>query len=108
MEAYRDQYATLFNGGRNVVAIGISVDPDTMLASWARDLGTPILLASDPGSVVGKRYGAYNARAIFVIARDGRVAYRAQPFRELVAESYTRLAAIVDSLSPPAAEEGSP
>ncbi|HVE77339.1 MAG TPA: redoxin domain-containing protein [Gemmatimonadaceae bacterium] len=114
MEAYRDQYATLFNGGRDVVAIGISVDPDTTLASWARDLGTPLLFASDPGSVVGKRYGAYNARAnlddrsLFVIAPDGRVAYRAQPFRELVAESYTRLAAVVDRLSPPRVEDGSP
>ena len=37
MEAYRDQYATLFNNGRNVAVIGISVDADTTLASWARD-----------------------------------------------------------------------
>ena len=111
MEAYRDQYATLLNGGRNVVAIGISVDPDTTLASWARDLGTPLLYASDPGGTVGKRYGAFsprgfNDRSLFVIAPDGRVAYRAQPFRELVAESYTRLAAVVDSLSPPPDEGG--
>ena len=31
MEAYRDQYATLFNNGRKVVVIGISVDADTCL-----------------------------------------------------------------------------
>ena len=49
MEAYRDQYATLFNGGRNVVVLAVSADADTALASWARDLQTPILLASDPG-----------------------------------------------------------
>ena len=41
MEAYRDQYAKLFNNGRNVVVIGVSVDADTALASWARDLQTP-------------------------------------------------------------------
>jgi hypothetical protein len=41
MEAYRDQYATLFNNGRKVVVVGISVDPDTALASWARGLGLP-------------------------------------------------------------------
>ena len=31
MEAYRDQYATLFNNGRGVVVLGMSVDPDTTL-----------------------------------------------------------------------------
>jgi hypothetical protein len=36
MEAYRDQYATMFNGGKKVVLLGVSVDPDTMLAAWAR------------------------------------------------------------------------
>jgi thioredoxin-dependent peroxiredoxin len=37
MNAYRDQYATLFKDGRGVVLIAISADPDTALASWARD-----------------------------------------------------------------------
>ena len=49
MEAYRDQYATLFNNGRKVVVIGISADPDTTLASWARDEQFPMLFASDAG-----------------------------------------------------------
>ena len=52
MEAYRDQYATLFNNGRDVVVIGISVDPDTALASWAADADFPMLFASDSGGVV--------------------------------------------------------
>src|ERR1700692_3360499 len=62
MEAYRDQYATLFNNGRNVVVLGISVDPDTALASWARDEDFPVLFASDPGSRVGQLYGAYDTK----------------------------------------------
>jgi len=37
MEAYRDQYATLFNNGNGVVVLGISADADTALQSWARD-----------------------------------------------------------------------
>ena len=41
MEAYRDQYAKLFNNGKNVVVLGVSVDADTALASWARDQQTP-------------------------------------------------------------------
>ena len=105
MEAYRDQYATLFNGGRNVVAIAVSVDADTTLASWARDLRTPILFGSDPEQVVGKRYGAVigtrrsNARHLYVIGPDGRIAHRMVPFNELSADAYTELEQAVDRVS---------
>src|SRR5689334_14935623 len=106
MEAYRDQYATLFNNGRHLTVIGISVDPDTALASWARDEQFPILYASDSGGDVGRKYGArleqYNldARSVFVVGPDGRVTYTAQPFKELSPKSYTDLAAAVDALAP--------
>ena len=108
MEAYRDQYATLFNGGRRVVVLAVSVDPDTTLASWARDADFPMLFASDTGGVVGRRYGAWDARnrvddrSLYVIAPDGRVAYHVRPFNQLSAAAYARLAAVVDSLAPPA------
>ncbi len=106
MEAYRDQYATLFNNGRNVVVIAISVDADTTLAAWAREKDFPMLFASDPGSTVGQLYGAYapksktNDRSLFVIGPDGRVAYVTRPFKVLVPAAYTELGAVVDSLSP--------
>jgi peroxiredoxin len=105
MEAYRDQYATLFNGGRNVVVIGISVDADTALASWARDLRTPILFGSDADQIVGKRYGAamstrkFNARHVYVVGPDGRIAHRLVPFNELSADVYTQLEQAVDQVS---------
>jgi peroxiredoxin Q/BCP len=105
MEAYRDQYATLFNGGRNVVAIAISVDPDSTLAAWARDLGSPILFGSDPDQVVGKRYGAapptrrVNARHVYVVGPNGRIAHRMVPFNELSADAYTELGQAVDKVS---------
>jgi peroxiredoxin Q/BCP len=105
MEAYRDQYATLLNGGRNVVAIAISVDPDSTLASWARELGSPILFGSDPDQVVGKRYGAamstrkFNARHVYVVGPDGRIAHRMAPFNELSADAYTELGQAVDRVS---------
>ncbi|MGI8400259.1 MAG: redoxin domain-containing protein [Gemmatimonadaceae bacterium] len=107
MEAYRDQYATLFNNGRNVTVIGISVDADTTLASWAREEDFPVAFASDPGSVVGQLYGAYDAknkvdnRSLFVVRPDGRIGYVTKPFKVLTPSAYTELAAIVDSLSPP-------
>jgi len=107
MEAYRDQYATLFNNGRNVTVIGVSVDPDTALASWARDEDFPVVFASDPDGAVGQRYDAFDAknkldnRSLFVIRPDGRIAYVTKPFKVLTPSAYTELAAVVDSLAPP-------
>lgn|SRR5687768_12081036 len=111
MEAYRDQYATLFNNGQNVIVLGVSVDPDTALLSWARDADFPMLFGSDPDGKVGVAYGAYNPqnkvdnRSLYVIGPDGRIAYKAQPFRQMVADAYTELAAQVDKLSPPKSGE---
>ena len=109
MEAYRDQYAKLFNNGKDVVVIALSVDPDTALASWARDASFPMLFASDSGGAIGKRYGIFNdkykldSRVVFVIGPDGKVTYRALPFRELAAPAYTELAdAVAKTLPPPA------
>ena len=107
MEAYRDQYATLFNNGRNVVVIGISVDSDTTLAAWAKESDFPMLFLSDVGASVGKLYGAHSPRgntddrSLFVIRPDGRVAYVTRPFRVMTPGAYTELAAVVDSLAPP-------
>src|SRR5947207_15504122 len=110
MEAYRDQYATLRNNGRNVTVIRIRLDPDTALASWARDEDFPVVFASDPGGKVGQVYAAYDAknkldnRSLFVIRPDGRIAYVTKPFKVLTPAAYTDLAAVVDSLAPAKAD----
>jgi peroxiredoxin Q/BCP len=110
MEAYRDQYATLFNNGQKVVVLAVSVDPDTALHSWARDESFPMLFASDPGGNVGRRYGAWDAknklddRSLFVIGPDGKIAYVAKPFRQMAADAYKDLAWAVDRVSPPPPE----
>ena len=107
MEAYRDQYATLFNSGRKVVVVAISVDPDTTHASWARASDFPFVFGSDSGGRVGRLYDAHDAkngvneRAVYVIAPDGRIAYSVKPFRVLSPAAYSELAAVVDRLSPP-------
>ena len=104
MNAYRDQYAQLFK--RNVVLIAISADPDTALASWARDSEFPFLFASDTGTAVGKMYGALASRPnmtnrnLFVVGPDGRIGYRATPFREIDPTAYTELGAAIDKLAP--------
>jgi peroxiredoxin len=102
MEADREQDAKLFNGGRNVVVLAVSADADTALASWARDLQTPILLGSDPGSAVGRRYGAPrgSSRNLFVIDSAGRIAKRMTPFNELAQTSYDELEAAVKKTLP--------
>jgi thioredoxin-dependent peroxiredoxin len=106
MNAYRDQYAKLFKDGRGVVLIAISADPDTALASWARDSEYPFLFASDSGTKVGKRYGALaeepgmTNRNLFLVGPDGKIAYRAIPFREVDASAYRELGAAIGKLSP--------
>jgi len=114
MEAYRDQYATLFKNGRNVVVIAVSVDADTTQAAWAREKDFPVLFASDSGGRVGQLYNAYDAknamdnRSLFVIGPDGRVGYIAKPFNVMSANAYTELGNAVDRLSKTATGSGTP
>jgi peroxiredoxin len=104
MHAYRDQYAQVFSGGRNVVLIGISVDPVDALASWAKDDEFPFLMASDAGAVVGRKYGAIRGnttnRNLFVVGPDGLIAYRATPFREVDPTAYTELGEAIAKIRP--------
>jgi peroxiredoxin len=106
MEAYRDQYAKLFNNGRNVVVLAVSVDADTTLAAWALELQTPLLFGSDADQKVGKLYGSVagksDNRSVFVIDSGGRVVKRMQPFNELAQRSYDELEAAVRKTLPPA------
>jgi peroxiredoxin len=106
MEAYRDQYAKLFNSGKHVVVIGVSVDPDTVLASWAAQLQTPILFGSDVGQKIGKLYGSTRGtvdnRSVFVIDPAGKIVKRMQPFNELAQGSYDDLEAAVKQTLPAA------
>ena len=110
MEAYRDQYATTFNGGRDVVLMGISVDADTTLASWAHEADFPFLFMSDTGGAIGKLYGAYDEqrkiddRTLIVIGPDGRIAHEMRPFRQMAQGAYDELAQVIDRLSPPPGE----
>ena len=101
MTNFRDQYATLFNGGQGVQVIAISTDPDTALASWAKEANFPVLFASDIKGDVGKLYSAYREkqkvddRLLFVVGPDGKITYTAKPFKAFVAESYAELGAAV-------------
>ena len=112
MEAYRDQYATLFRGGRGVTVIGISADSIEELQSWAQDASFPQLFASDPSGDsfrafgVGVRDGGVTGhRMVAVVDPDGRVSFVASPFREIDPTAYEELAAAVAAVAPDLAEE---
>jgi peroxiredoxin len=109
MHAYRDQYASLFHGGRDIVLIGISTDSPEALQSWAQDDEFPFLFASDPGSGVGQHYGAFREgrdgnlidnRTLFIINPEGEIAFRAVPFREVDPQAYVELGEALDQIAP--------
>jgi peroxiredoxin len=97
MNAYRDQYATLFHGGKDVVLLAISADAADTLAAWAKDAAFPFTFLSDPIGAAGQLYGAWlpedqlDNRSLFVVGPDGKIAYKATPFREVDPQAYTEL-----------------
>jgi peroxiredoxin len=106
MHAYRDQYAQIFNNGQNVVLIGISADPADVQASWMHDDDFQFLMASDKDLAVATKYGALAGRGmtnrnLFVVGPDGRIAYRAVPFREIDPRAYSELGDAIKKLLPP-------
>jgi len=101
MEAYRDQYATLFNNGSGVTVLAISTDGAADQQSWAAEKNFPVTFVSDTEGTLASAYDvkfpALNLyrRVVFVVGPDGRIAHVMRPFRELSAEAYTELGAAV-------------
>ena len=88
MEAYRDQYASVFRGGRGVSIFAISNDPAEALASWAKDADFPVLFGSDPDGAAAEAYGVGRrgngmpqSRAVVVVDPEGRVSFSTSRFR---------------------------
>ncbi len=66
---------------QDLVIVGISPDSLESHRKFAASVGVPFLLLSDPGQQVARRYaardeGGANRRAVYVIAPDGKVAWR--------------------------------
>ncbi len=114
MRAYRDQYASLFNAGQNVVVMGISNDSAEELGSWLHDEDFPFVFASDADND-GATYSAFggglrdsnmvDSRAVIVVGPDGRIAGAIESFNQNDPMAYEELAEIVDRVTPEA--EGS-
>ena len=105
MEAYRDQYATIFKNGQGVTVLAISTDDIPTLHDWAAEKNFPVTFLSDSGAVVGRLYevkapiATMNRRVVFVVGPDGRITHVMRPFRELSADAYTELGEAVKKAS---------
>ena len=109
MRAYRDQYASLFNEGRNVIVMGISNDSPAEGASWLKVEDFPYLLLSDAEND-GETYAAFggglrlnnmvDSRAVIVVGPDGRIAHVIPSFNQNYPMAYEELAEVVDRVTP--------
>jgi thioredoxin-dependent peroxiredoxin len=96
---FRDEYDRLF--GKDVVVLPVSADSIPSHVSWASEMKFPFALVSDPSLTVAEAYGSRGAgrpsanRTVFVIGKDGKVAYREMKFNALNEEAYTALASAV-------------
>ena len=108
MNAYRDQYAQIFNGGKGVTLLAISTDRPEAQSSWAKDSNYVWRFLSDSGGSVGKLYETfgrgYENRTVYIIAPDGRIAHVMKPFREIDPASYREMKAVIDSVRTRAAK----
>lgn len=107
MHAYRDKYATVFDGGKDVALIAISADSPEELASWASDDDFPFLLATDTGWRVAASYGVplrengfLGARTVVVVGPDGNVAWTKERFQQGEDAAYDELAAAIEAVTP--------
>ena len=107
MEAYRDQYASVFRGGRGVSILAVSNDPAEALASWAKDADFPVLFGSDEDGSAAIAYGVgardngmVGSRAVVVVDPEGRVSWATSRFREIDPTAYEELAAAVADVAP--------
>jgi peroxiredoxin len=84
-----------------VVVLPISADSIPSHVSWASEAKFPFALVSDPQLAAADLYGSHVAgrpvanRTVYVVGRDGRVAYREMKFNALNEDAYTALAAAV-------------
>ena len=107
MQAYRDQYASLFRNGQKVVLVGISNDPAEVLASWARDDDFQFLFGSDPdGSAYAafggnpREGGTVGSRAVIVVDPEGKIAEVIPRFNQVDPGAYETLKAAIDRVTP--------
>jgi thioredoxin-dependent peroxiredoxin len=94
MRTFAEQYDSLF--GPDVVLVAISTDSVETHGRFAKSLGLPFRLLSDPEQRVSKQYASkdpegYNRRTVYVVGPDGRVKFRNMRFNALDPKDYNEL-----------------
>jgi thioredoxin-dependent peroxiredoxin len=100
LRTFAEQYDSLF--GPDVVVVAISTDSVTTHKRFAESLNLPFRLLSDPEQRVSKQYASkdpdgYNRRTVYVVAPNGKVAFRNLQFDALDPKDYADLRAAVRS-----------
>ncbi len=101
LSKFRDEYATLFPAG--VVVLPTSVDSVASHASWAKEAHFPFAMIADTKSELATKYGSQGVgrptfrRTVFVIGKDGKIAYADTRFNALAQDGYDKLAAAIKS-----------
>ncbi len=96
---FRDEYDKLF--GKDVVVLPISADSVASHTAWAKEMNFPFALVADPELKAAQMYGSRMAgrpmsgRSVFVIGKDGTIAWRDLRFNALNEGAYDALAAAV-------------
>jgi thioredoxin-dependent peroxiredoxin len=96
---FRDEYKTLF--GDNVVVLPTSIDSLGSHAGWAKDAHFPFAMIADTKSELATKYGSQGGarpffrRTIFVIGKDGKIAYAEPRFNALAQDGYDKLASAI-------------
>jgi peroxiredoxin Q/BCP len=95
LSTFRDRHEQIF--GPDVPVFGISIDPIDKHQRFAAKLGLPFRLLSDQDQKVAAQYGSkdnggINRRTVYVIGRDGRVAWRTLAFNANTPKAYDELA----------------
>ena len=99
LSKFRDEYMTLF--GNDVIVLPASVDSLGSHASWAKEAHFPFALIADPKGELATKYGSQGVgrptfrRTVFVIGKDGKVAYADTRFNALAQDGYDKLATAI-------------
>ncbi len=96
MEAYRDQYDSLFHSGKDVTLLAVSSDSAAVQASWIHDAHFPFTFLSDVNGEAGKQYGTWPSsgsnerRYVFVVGPNGKITY-VNSFNPILVTDYEAL-----------------
>jgi peroxiredoxin Q/BCP len=96
---FRDEYRTLFGDG--VVVLPTSIDSLGSHSSWAKEAHFPFAMIADTKSELATKYASQGGarpmfrRTIFVIGKDGKIAYSESRFNALAQDGYDKLGAAI-------------